>query len=70
MEDFFAPLHLLILLVAFLLYIVPLWQIFKKAGFVPALSLFVWIPVAGLIVLYYVGFSYWKPASGNNITPV
>jgi hypothetical protein len=62
--DFFAPFHLLILFTIFAIFIVPFWQILKKAGFPPALSLLVWIPLIGLVVLYYVAFADWK-AVGN-----
>jgi hypothetical protein len=63
--DFFAPFHLLILFTIFAIFIVPVWQILKKAGFPPALSLLVWIPIVGLIVLYYVAFTDWKPAANR-----
>jgi hypothetical protein len=40
--------------------VIPYWQIFKKAGFAPALSILIVIPLVNLIVLYYVAFSDWK----------
>lgn len=40
--------------------IIPYWVIFRKAGFAPALSILVGIPLVGLIVLYYIAFSDWK----------
>jgi hypothetical protein len=40
--------------------IIPFWQIFKKAGFAPALSLLIVIPLVNLIVLYVIAFSDWK----------
>ena len=45
--------------------VIPYWQIFKKAGFAPALSLLVLIPLVYLIVLYVVAFSDWKVGPGN-----
>jgi hypothetical protein len=45
--------------------IIPFWQIFKKAGFAPALSLLIVIPGVNLIVLYVVAFSDWKVGPGN-----
>ena len=45
--------------------VIPYWQIFKKAGFAPALSLLVLIPLVNLIVLYVVAFSDWKVGPGN-----
>jgi hypothetical protein len=60
MEDFFQPIHLLILCVVVLFIIVPFWMIFKKAGFPPAISLLMFIPFVGVLVLYIVAFSEWK----------
>lgn len=38
----------------------PLWRIFSRAGLAPALSLFVFVPlVGGLIVLAVLAFSRW-----------
>jgi hypothetical protein len=45
--------------------IIPYWVIFKKAGFAPALSLLVLIPLVNIIVLYVVAFSDWKVGPGN-----
>lgn len=47
----------------------PFWQILKRAGFPPALSLLVWIPLIGLVVLYDVAFAAWK-AVGNRNTDI
>jgi len=49
--------------------IVPYWQIFKKAGFAPALSILILFPLVNLILLYYVAFSEWKTGAGS-VTPV
>jgi hypothetical protein len=68
LEDFFAPFHLIILLVVFAVFIIPFWQILKKAGFAPALSLLVWVPLVGLIILYYVAFSDWKTVGSRGNT--
>jgi len=43
--------------------IIPFWQIFKKAGFSPYLSILVVIPIVNLITVYYVGFTDWR--TGN-----
>lgn len=40
----------------------PYWVIFKKAGFSPWLALLMYIPLANVILLYYVAFSSWKMA--------
>jgi hypothetical protein len=69
MGDLFQPWHLLIVfffLPVFLVVgILPYWQIFKKAGFAPALSLLTVIPGVNLIVLYVVAFSDWKRAAAD-----
>ena len=44
----------------FAIVIIPYWQIFKKAGFAPALSLLMMIPLVNLIMLYVLAFSDWK----------
>jgi len=60
MEEFFQPFHLIIVLLVFPLFIIPFWYIFKKAGFTPALSLLMIVPLANLLILYYVAFSHWE----------
>jgi len=40
--------------------IIPLWVIWKKAGFSPWLSLLSIIPVVHIIMLYVLAFSEWK----------
>ena len=59
----FSPFHwLLVILIGFVI-VIPFWQIFKKAGFPPWLSLFLFIPVVGAVVLYYVAFAEWPEKS-------
>jgi len=64
MGDLFQPFHLIFLFVLSLIiipvYVIPYWVIFRKAGFAPALSFLVGIPLVNLIVLYYIAFSDWK----------
>lgn len=70
MEDLFEPWHLVILgAVAFFLVILPFWQIFKKAGFSPALSLLMFLPFVSTIVLYVVAFSDWPALKGPALGP-
>jgi hypothetical protein len=42
--------------------VTPFWMIFRKAGFHPAFSLLMMVPVANFTVLYVVAFSEWKSA--------
>jgi len=65
MGTLFAPWHLIVLVVALgfmVVAVVPYWKIFEKAGFPPALSLLMYVPLVNLIVLYYVAYSDWKPS--------
>jgi len=39
--------------------ILPYWQIFKKAGFAPGLSLLMIVPLANLVMLFYLAFAEW-----------
>ena len=64
MGELFQPMHLLIILTLLFftgpIVVIPYWQIFKKAGFSPVLSILVLFPLVNLVVLYYVAFSDWK----------
>jgi hypothetical protein len=53
------PVHLLLIAILGFVVLIPFWQIFKKAGFSPWLSLLTMIPLAGFFVLYYVAFARW-----------
>jgi|HubBroStandDraft_2_1064218.scaffolds.fasta_scaffold387983_2 hypothetical protein len=65
-EGLFQPIHLqMIAFLAFLGFVVliPYWQIFKKAGFSPWLSLLIVIPFVNLCALYYLAFARWPEKS-------
>jgi hypothetical protein len=65
MGELFTPAHLILILSFFFpLLIVPYWQILKKAGFPPVLSLLIIVPLFNLLLLYYVAFADWKPNRG------
>jgi hypothetical protein len=53
----------LILTVVFIFAVVflliPYWRIFAKAGFSPALSLLMLVPVANIVMIYYLAFADW-----------
>lgn len=70
---FMGPVFLVFIAVAWAIVIVPMWQIFKKAGFTPALSLLMIIPLVNLIMLYVLAFSRWKvvpaPEYGGGYPP-
>lgn len=73
MGEFLTPMHLLVIFVVFCItgsvVIVSCWQIFKKAGFPPAISLLVVVPLVNLLVLYYFAFSDRRVGAGS-VTPV
>ena len=47
-----------------LIFILPFWKIFTKAGFPGWLSLLMVIPFANIIILFYLAFAEW-PALKN-----
>jgi ATP-dependent Zn protease len=53
-----------VLILANILVVPPFWVIFRKAGFQPALSLLMLVPMANLILLYLVALSEWRSAPG------
>jgi hypothetical protein len=64
MGELFTPTHLILILSFFFpLLIIPYWQILKKAGFPPVLSLLIVVPLCNLLLLYYVAFAKWKTES-------
>ena len=48
------------LLIGAVIYIVPFWFIFKKAGFSPFLCLLLFFPLVNLVMIYVLAFSEWK----------
>lgn len=61
-EGLFQPRHIaviLTLLVLVLAGVVPYWQIFKKAGFAPALSLLMLVPLVNIIMPFFLAFADW-----------
>jgi hypothetical protein len=47
-----------------IIVVIPAWRIFRRAGLNPALSLFIFVPaLGGLIVLLMLAFMRW-PAAG------
>jgi ABC-type maltose transport system permease subunit len=63
MQDVGRPEMLIIFLifvvVAIVLMLIPYWKIFGKAGFSPALSLLMLVPVVNIAMLYYLAFAEW-----------
>jgi hypothetical protein len=60
---YLIPVFGIMALIGIAIVLIPLWQICKKAGFSPWLSLLVLLyPVGGLILLYVLAFARWKVA--------
>jgi hypothetical protein len=59
---YLMPFFGLFFLIGIVIYIIPFWMIFKKAGFTPWLALLLFIPLANIIILYVLAFSQWKVA--------
>jgi hypothetical protein len=49
--------------------VIPYWQIFKKAGFSPWLSLLMLVPLVNIIILYVVAFSPWRVVPVPSVYP-
>jgi hypothetical protein len=47
-----------------LLTVIPFWKICQKAGFPPALSLLMLVPIANVVLPFYIAFAEW-PALSN-----
>jgi hypothetical protein len=66
---FFQNLHfseiLMIALIA-LFWIVPFWMIFKKAGYHPAVSLLIFVPLVNVILIYFLAFAPWPVHREDN----
>ena len=68
MEGLLQPTHLfflflILLMIAF--YLIPFWQICKKAGFSPWLSLLILVPLLNVLALYYIAFARWPNVPGS-----
>lgn len=37
----------------------PYWRIFRKAGFAPAFSLLMLVPIANIVMLFYLAYVDW-----------
>ena len=48
-----------VVIFAVVFLLVPYWRIFGKAGFPPALSLLMIVPLVNLVMIYYLAFAEW-----------
>ena len=65
---FLGPMFFIGALFIVALYLIPLWMIVKKAGFNPALSLLVLVPLVNIIMLYVFAFSRWRVVPAPELT--
>jgi hypothetical protein len=61
----FSIWHLIILLIWFVVFIVPIWRIVSKAGYSGALSLLAIIPLVNIILLWVFAFVKWPVESSS-----
>lgn len=48
-----------IVVLAIVFVVIPYWRIFRKAGFQPALSFLMIVPVVNIGMLYFLAFTEW-----------
>ena len=56
-------------IIAVVVTVVPFWQICKKAGLPPQLSLLMLVPIANIILPFYVAFTDWPALRQTSGTP-
>jgi hypothetical protein len=49
----------IVLVAQFLLKVIPFWNIYRKAGFSPTLSVLMLIPIVDIVMLFYLAFAKW-----------
>ena len=59
-------LELLTLVLMVLAFVIPIWVIFKRIGWPPALAFFAAIPGVLILILYAVAFLKWKNGGQEN----
>jgi len=59
----FSIWHWLILLIMLGVVVFPVWRIVAKTGHHPILSLLLFIPIANLVVLWFLALSEWSSRS-------
>ncbi len=51
--------EIIVILFIGVIFILPFWKIFTKAGFPGWLSLLLVLPIANIIILFYIAFAEW-----------
>jgi hypothetical protein len=65
----FFPFFGLFALIGSLLFVIPYWFIFKKAGFSPFLSILMLIPLVNIIMLFFLAFAQWNVVPASSVYP-
>ncbi len=66
MHDGFFGTHLFGMVIMAVLIVVPFWRICSKAGYPGPLSLLMLLPIANLILLYFLAFARWPALEGRH----
>jgi len=57
--------ELLVILVAVIFFVAPLYRILRRAGLPPLISLAAIFPPLGVLVLWYIAFARWPAVERN-----
>jgi hypothetical protein len=57
--------HWLIYLAVELLWVVPVWRLFRRVGWSARWALLAFIPLLGIILLWVLAFAAWRIADAN-----
>ncbi|MGX5914018.1 hypothetical protein ACR0ST_04735 [Aliidiomarina sp. Khilg15.8] len=49
------------MLVVGIIVVIPLWRICQRIGYPGPLGLLALVPIANLVLLYFIAFAKWKP---------
>jgi hypothetical protein len=45
----------------------PYWRIFRKAGFSPAFGFLMLVPIANIVMLFYLAYADWPALKDNSL---
>lgn len=54
------------MLIVGIIVVVPMWRICQRIGYPGPLGLLALVPIANLVLLYFIAFAKWKPQSPGN----
>ena len=53
------PEIMIVMIVAAVIWLLPFWMIFSKAGFSGALSLLMLVPLVNIVMIFFLAFAEW-----------